>query len=187
MRSVKYLILSMLCLSSAFANELKDVDFYQLKLKLDQMSYEQKIERESERIELSGKVDFDFFASDFLGNKNFESNQQGLNLECAKWVYQGPGTREEAVRACRGVTSMDCVNFVYQGSASRQEAAIACRDVKLISCVEWVYQGPGSREEAARACAHVRDMECLEFVYQGPSSRMEAAKICSESDRDSCL
>lgn len=179
MHTAKWLILTILCASGAFANEKAGADFYQLKMKIDQMAFDAKIEREHQKIIQSGKFDFDFSVQKDVG-----SLSQSINIECAKWVYQGPGTREDAIRACKGVRNMECVKFVYQGASSRQESAIACRGVKLQECVEWVYQGPGSREEAANACRGVTDMKCLEFVYQGPSSRMEAAKICSEGSRD---
>lgn len=184
MNALKYLLLSLLCLSPVIASEIASSDYHQLKLKLDRMGYLMKVEREQSAIEESGKFDFHFFSPLAGGQKNLESFGPNFNLACVEWVYQGPGSREDAVRACRGVKNMDCVEFVYRGPSSRQESAMACRGVRLHECVEWVYQGPGSRVEAATACREVREISCLEFVYQGSASRMEAAKICGEHDRD---
>lgn len=184
MHALKCLFLSLLCLSSVKASEIMSSDYYQLKLKLNRMGYLMKIEKEAQAIQESGKYNFDFFSSEAGLQKSLENLGPNFNLACVEWVYQGPGTREDAVRACQGVKSMECVEFVYGGPSSRQESAQACKGVRLHACVEWVYQGPGSRLEAAHACRGVRDMSCLEFVYRGSATRMQAAQTCSEGSRD---
>ncbi|MBL7670650.1 MAG: hypothetical protein JNM39_09190 [Bdellovibrionaceae bacterium] len=117
-----------------------EAEQYKNKVLLDSKFYALKIAEES-KLKKSSNLSLDVLTR--------TSSPSG---ECIDWVYQGPASREEAARACRGVILLDCAKWVYQGPASRVEAAMACYGVTDMSCVESVYRGPASRVEAAQAC-----------------------------------
>lgn len=175
-------------------NASSNVDeLFNLKQLYEQKAFEIKMKQEEEKIIQEGKTDFDFYGLEdsFFNNKNLDFKD--TNMSCAQWVYQGPGTRAEAIEACRGVTDMACVQWIYQGPGTRMEAARACRNSYSIDCAQWVYQGPGTRVEAVKACEGVNDMSCVHFAYQGAGvSRVEAAEACTNRntrpprDRDRC-
>ncbi|GEM_PF-3937380 len=183
-------------INTGSANASSNVDeLFNLKQLYEQKAFEIKVRQEEERILQEGKSVFDFYNFDgsFLNNKSFDF--KSTNMSCAEWVYLGPGTREEAIEVCRGVTDMSCVEWIYQGPGTRMEAARACRDTYSIDCAKWVYQGPGTRMEAIKACEQVYDMSCVHFAYQGAGvTRVDAAKSCSsrntrpprDGDRDRC-
>lgn len=165
---------------------------FDLKQFYEAQSFELKLQKEKELINILEKKDFHFFS-------NLTKNSQTISLvekvnfesqECVEWVYRGSATREEAANACRGVNNMSCVEWVYRGSATRTEAAEACRRVESMECAEWVYRGSANREESAAACRGVRDMQCVEWVYRGSATREEAARACSNGrnrpDRPRC-
>jgi hypothetical protein len=177
------LMLSLLLLTQVNGNSVElnqaELHYYKAKLNLDQLAFDIKIKKEEQEIINSKKTDFQFFNAieSILDAKNFSS----VDLSCVEWVYKGPGSRQDALEACKGVRNMTCVEWVYKGPGTRMEAARACRSVPLQQCVEWVYKGPGTRMEAAQSCRGVKDMECVEFIYRGTGTRMEAAKACAES------
>ncbi len=115
------------------------------KLKYEQKAHILKLESEKDLMSIKKKS----VSDPLLSLESLDSDQS-----CFDWVYQGPASREEAARACRGVLLMDCLTFVYSGPASRLEAAQACRGVSDMECVKKVYQGPASRIEAAQACGY---------------------------------
>lgn len=171
-------IIALTSMSSALAQfKTNEAEVFNLKKQFEEKAFQLKIEKERKQILKENKTDFDFFNFEY---SLFNKSDFGSNLTCADWVYQGPGSREEAIEACRGVRSMECVEFVYKGPGTRRDAAMACRQVESMECVEWVYRGPGSRTEAAEACHGVRDMECVNFAYRGSNSRVESARSCDE-------
>ncbi|WP_372655254.1 hypothetical protein [Halobacteriovorax sp.] len=174
--------------ASSNVNEL-----FNLKQLYEQKAFEIKVKQEEEKILQEGKSVFDFYNFDdsFLNKKSLDF--KNTNINCAEWVFQGPGTREEAIEACRGVTDMSCVQWIYQGPGTRMEAARACRNTYSIDCAKWVYQGPGTRIEAVKVCEKVYDMSCVHFAYQEAGvTRVDAARSCSSRntrpprDRDRC-
>ena len=79
------------------------------------------------------------------------------NLDCIQWVYESPSaSREQAIEACRGVSSLECAKWVYESpSASRIDSAKACAGVVDMKCVHWAYQSPSvGRVEAAQSCGY---------------------------------
>lgn len=174
---MKKLTTLMLLLSlSAFASKSdhKELENFLIKLDFEQMEYKLKLEKE--KLMTQNKV---FKDLNFLDLKNLNS----VDLSCVEWVYRGSASRTEAIKACRGVTSMECLEWVYRGSASREESARACQYNRSMECAEWVYRGPSSREESVAACRGVTDMECVEFAYRGSSSREESARACGRGGR----
>ena len=152
-------ILASSALSLADSNSLHLQKLYEQKLERDQKMFELKTQLEASHS--SQKINDSLHDSKSLLNFDqtdfpLAGDQIGLlsvGQECAEWVYRGSASREESVRACRGVQTMDCVEWVYRGSASREESARACRGVSDMECVEWVYRGSASRVEAAQACS----------------------------------
>lgn len=147
-------------------------EIFELKKQYEDRAYELKIEREKEAVKLQNKEDASLFS--FLNLKTTNSN-----MECIEFVYRGTATRDQAIRACQGVTSIQCVEFVYRGTSTREESARACQGVRVQECVEFVYRGTATRDQSARACQGVSDMSCVEFAYRGTSSREESARQCS--------
>lgn len=122
-------------------------------LKFEKKAYELKIENEQALIKILGK------------EKSYEKNyfkEEENNFSCVEWVYKGPFSREEAIKACKGVTNMECVEFVYKGPSNREESAIACRNVHDMKCVKFMYAGTATRLEAVRSCADDRNDGCRE-------------------------
>lgn len=140
---MKFILLFTLAFATqAFASSLQlEQAQFLLKESYLEKAHEIKIQQESELMSLAGK---------------FQTKSLAAATSCVEFVYAGPSSREEAVAACRGVSSLECVEFVYQGPSSRVEAAQACRGVRDFSCVEFVYRGPATRVEAALACANGR-------------------------------
>lgn len=161
------------------SNAGSEATAYENKLRIEKKMFELKVEQEKQLMKDTGKSlmsqPLDFTTTLF---------HPLVKQECVEWVYKGPGSREDAIRACRGVENMNCVRWVYKGPGSRVEAAQACKGEILDACYEWVYKGPGSRVEAVNACRGVWDMECVEFAYKGPYSRQEAARMCADEDDD---
>lgn len=183
---MKYLVVTLmtiLSMQSVYSNILLEQEAFELKQQFENKAYELKLEQEQQQIAREGKTDFEFFNLEVMLNEKLFTKSVKSNSECIRWVYQGPGSREDAVRACRGVRNMDCVRWVYQGPGTRMEAARSCRRVHSMECARWVYQGPGTRMEAVQACRGVRDMECVRWVYRGPGTRMDAARACSGGGR----
>lgn len=135
------LMISGLASAASLSQEEK---LFNLKEKFNEKAYELKVIQEKEIMKIQNKSVMDLFEA------------PSTDMSCVEFVYKGPGTRQEAIEACRGVYSVECVEFVYQGPGTRIEAAHACRGVTDMECVRFAYQGPGSRIDAARACSDRR-------------------------------
>jgi hypothetical protein len=186
-------IIFLATMNLAFAsNKVEEIEVSNLKKLYIEKSFELKVQKEKNQILQENKTDFNYykFDSSVLSKSNFSFNES--NTFCAEWVYQGPGTREQALEACRGVSNMECVEWFYLGPGTRMDAARACRRIQSFECAEWVYQGPGSKMDAIEACRGVSSMECVEWAYQGPGSRVDAARSCAHDrrrpprDNDNC-
>lgn len=162
----------------ASKNIVKDAQLFQVKQNFEEQAFQLKIKKEKEMIEAVGKIDFNF-----INISSLVKQLRSPNMSCAQWVYRGSASREEAMRACRGVRDMKCVEWVYRGSASRVESASACRGRTNMECTEWVYRGSAPRLESVHVCRGVRDMSCVEWVYRGSASRVESAQACQGGGR----
>ena len=124
--------------------------------------------------------------------KNYLCQEQptgspGGAVDCSNKAYQGPFSRDEAMRLCAGAINTapaDCGIKAYQGPFSKEEALRLCTRARTIGpadCGIKAYQGPFSKEESLTLCqgdSSVANADCAIKAYQGPYSKEESIRMC---------